>query len=274
MKLTLFLKEKYNSFTKMQKIVFLIALMTLFVLIASTLINWHIISSKAIQKINLLQADERKFLLNSELHGIKALGMFWRTNLTFTWLSNTFLVIALFIYAFHPKNYIVKQVLFLAIVYITITFVVYWTLIFGPDLKKFTPLYFFNTFIIHAVNPILGFVVWIMNRKELEVSRKTIYLSLITMVCYYFFALITFFMALPIHNELQNVQLKENATLTKELDMTIYGFLNFTHPLFYKGTNTFVIALLNIVIFVFGSVLTPLIGIFWTKAFRVKIRKR
>ncbi|MEA4162612.1 MAGa3780 family membrane protein [Mycoplasma sp. 4404] len=264
-------KENFSSLTTRQKISFFLAIGIVFVIILATLINWHLTSTKISQELITLSDEAKSELLNrSSIHGYKMLQSFWRVNLTFTWLSNTFLAISAVIFALKMKNHKAQQTFFLSIIYISITFLIYWTLIFVPELKEFKPLYFFNTFIIHAVSPILGFVILIINRKEIQISKKTVYLSIITMLCYYFFALITFFMSTPIYDQFKDVELKNGNRLTKELDMTIYGFLNFREPLFYKGGNVAIVCLLNFVIFGVGFVLTPSIGYLWAKVLRIK----
>ncbi|MFU2192915.1 MAGa3780 family membrane protein [Mycoplasma sp. 4079] len=271
MKIIKTIKENFSSLTIRQKISFFLAIGIVFVVILATLINWHLTSTRISQELTTLSDEAKSELLNrSSIHGYKMLQSFWRVNLTFTWLSNTFLAISAVIFALKMKNHKVQQTFFLSIIYISITFLIYWTLIFVPELKEFKPLYFFNTFIIHAVSPILGFVILIINRKEIQISKRTVYLSVITMLGYYFFALITFFMSTPIYDQLKDVELKNGNRLTKELDMTIYGFLNFREPLFYKGGNVSIVCLLNLVIFGVGFVLTPAIGYLWVKTLRIK----
>ncbi|TNK83067.1 hypothetical protein C4M96_03850 [Mycoplasmopsis pullorum] len=201
------------------------------------------------------------------------LARFWRRTLTFTWLSNLFLGIALILFAIYPRNWIAQRAIFLAVVYITITFFVFWGLIFPESIKRFQFLNFVMTSIVHFINPLIGFVFLILIRKNIKVTELTIWLSCITLLAYYFFALISYFVGDSMINDLSNrlgTSNNQDLKLHRELDLVIYGFLNFRSPLFLKPTKTYVSVIINIAIVVVGLLTPPLIGICWQKACRIK----
>lgn len=196
------------------------------------------------------------------------LARFWRRTLTFTWLSNLFLGIALILFAIYPRNWIAQRAIFLAVVYITITFFVFWGLIFPESIKRFQFLNFVMTSIVHFVNPLIGFVFLILIRKNIKVTELTIWLSCITLLAYYFFALIAYFVGDSMINDLSNrlgTSNNQDLKLHRELDLVIYGFLNFRSPLFLKPAKTYVSVIINIAIVVVGLLTPPLIGICWQK---------
>ncbi|MEE3928629.1 hypothetical protein V2E24_03515 [Mycoplasmopsis ciconiae] len=202
------------------------------------------------------------------------LGLFWKITSTFTWISNLALGISLILYAIYPKNWIAQRAIFLTNVYITITFLVFWTLIFPTRIsqKTFPWQKFIVDALTHLINPIIGFVFLIINRKNIKITRLTIILSNIVIICYFVFALIVFFIGEQVVQKAQEIlgQNIREKNVHHAFNNTIYKFLNFRKPLFYSGNSLVVKISLNIVVFILASSLTPFIGYIWYKTLKLK----
>ncbi|QCZ36899.1 MAGa3780 family membrane protein [Mycoplasma nasistruthionis] len=278
----LFLNTKhytFNSWSKLRKATLFAGVAVILLVFITTVWRWQIVSSEMYNNIAKLTLEDKKLLLEKGFTP-NILANFWNVTLTFTWLSNLFVGMALILFAIYPKNWIAQRALFLANVYITITFIVFWALIFPfevtGDIQRFI-----TSSLVHFVNPVICFVFVILNRKNISVTKLTIWLSTIVMITYWAFALVTFLSGNKnveafkvgldgsIIRDTKTVELAK-INLYKEMNLTIYSFLNFKHPLFYKGDNLGLVIGLNIALFIGGFLLTPGLGFAWKYGLKVK----
>lgn len=189
-----------------------------------------------------------------------------KTFFYFTNQSNILLGVGLILLAFKTSNEKVKQFYFSTVVLITITFIIYWALIsWTSDWSK--PLDATISLFTHAINPILGFVVLFLIRKSLTINTKTILFTGCYLLGYFIFAFILYFATL------QDWEIIVKKTGEKRIvfqGVSIYKFLNFKNPLFYSGTNVFLIILLDLFMLFLGLSIPILLSIFWLKVFKIK----
>ncbi|WP_338822426.1 MAGa3780 family membrane protein [Mycoplasmopsis felifaucium] len=203
-----------------------------------------------------------------------ALGLMWRKTLTFTEISNFILAITLIVFPFKKDNQKQQAWFFSTIVFITITFLVYWTLVLPSSIKKGV----WNrldlaipSFFMHAINPILGFIVLIFLRKDITLKHSQILMSSFMILGYFTFGLITFFIGEKILVTIQGRNISYDDYV--KYDIVIYPFLNFRYPMFYKGDNIAIKIILNIVIFVLAPGLPIGLAYAWKASLRIKTSK-
>lgn len=97
----------------------------------------------------------------------------WGSFLYYTYLSNFLLGFVLIIAGVLWTNMYAKKALFISVVSITMTFVVYWALLSYQKSTWTNPLNATRSLITHAINPILGFVALSLIRKEIIVTKIT-----------------------------------------------------------------------------------------------------
>ncbi|MFV8483751.1 MAGa3780 family membrane protein [Mycoplasma sp. Z473B] len=263
-------KSTFHQWNNLRKATLLAGITILILIFIATLWRWAITSNDIIGIIDKFSPEEKAKLI-SEKAVPAVLPSFWAITGTFTWISNLAIGIGLILYAIYPKSWIAQRALFLVNTYITITFIVFWTLIFPVSIKNFQAQRFINSTIVHFLNPLICFIFVFLNRKNIQITKATIWLSSIVLVAYWFFALFLFFLGQPVLNALEVNN--PAPSLYKQLALVVYDFLNFKHPLFYKGHNTAVIVLLNLVIFIVGFLLTPGIGFAWKYILKVPYDK-
>ncbi|WP_029512794.1 MAGa3780 family membrane protein [Mycoplasmopsis iners] len=268
--MTKFIQKIKKDWKKTQYINFSFVILMAILMIAGILINWVVKTQDYIASINKLSVENQRELIKLDLLP-KLISNYWGYTSTFTYLSNTFLILAFGFLTFLPKKSFAQKMAFLATVYITITFVVFWTLIFPDSLKKgvYSIPNFIASVLIHFVNPAIGFGLLILNRKHVEISKKTIWLSFIPLIIFYLFALCSFLIGQSTVQHLSEAN-SENANLYNKLHLQVYAFLNFAKPLFYSGENKIVVVLLNILIVVVGLILTPALGLAWKHSLKIK----
>ncbi|WLP85379.1 MAGa3780 family membrane protein [Mycoplasma seminis] len=260
-------KTTFHTWDKLRKATLYAGICVILLIFIATLWKWGIISNKMQESIAKLSEQEKEVLIKTD-NMPKILPNFWSVTGTFTWISNLTVGITLVLFAIYPKHWLHQRALFLANTYITITFIVFWTLIFPASFKHFEADVFFDSLIVHFINPLICFVFVILNRKKIQVTKLTIWLASVVMVAYWAFALIVFFIGEPIANQFATVAGVKNIYDAGKL--VVYKFLNFRQPLFYKGSSTGIVVLLNFVIFVVGFFLTPGLGFAWKYALKIK----
>ncbi|MFV8478973.1 MAGa3780 family membrane protein [Mycoplasma sp. VS428] len=263
-------KSTFHQWTKLRKATLFAGIAILVLIFIATLWRWAITANDIVSIIDKFSPEEKAKLV-AEKAVPAVLPSFWAITGTFTWISNLAIGIGLILFAIYPKSWIAQRALFLVNTYITITFVVFWTLIFPVSIKYFQAQRFINSAIVHFLNPLICFIFVILNRKNIQVTKTTIWLSSIVLVAYWFFALFLFFLGQPVLDALE-VQ-NPGPDLYKQLALVVYDFLNFKHPLFYKGDSVTVVVLLNLVIFIVGFLLTPGIGFAWKYALKIPYDK-
>nr|WP_307919572.1 hypothetical protein [Mycoplasmopsis bovis] len=111
----------------------------------------------------------------------------------YTYLSNFLLGFVLIIAGVLWTNMYAKKALFISVVSITMTFVVYWALLSYQKSTWTNPLNATRSLITHAINPILGFVALSLIRKEIIVTKITFTIPVLISTVYTIFAMILFF---------------------------------------------------------------------------------
>lgn len=148
--------------------------------------------------------------------------------LYFTFLSNIFLAAISVTFILKRNTKIVRTLFFNGMVYMTITFVIYWALVSWTTENTWNNAYnAFSSIMLHLVFWVNGVVIFVLYSKDFELTHKITILTFIPVAVYFFFALVLFFSSNP--------------------NVFIYSFLNFKKPLFINSSN---VALL-----VFGNIL-------------------
>ncbi|KUH47525.1 MAGa3780 family membrane protein [Mycoplasmopsis meleagridis] len=268
--------KKLNNFKQwdiIRKITLFFALTILLIIIIAIIINWIDTSNSIYAALNKIDSNTLNVLISNDVLLPKLLGRFWSETSTFTYLSNTFLGLIFLIFAFYPKKALLQKMTFVASVYITITLMVFWTLIFPSSLKSngFQGLSFFASALVHLVNPIIGLILLGLNRKRIEITLNTIWVSFIPLFLFYFYCLIAFFIGTKNQDFLQQTLNTMDKTFYAPLNLEMYKFLNFQEPLFYTGNSVALKVVINIgIIVLFMGILTG-ISFFWKWVFRIKI---
>ncbi|WP_029513229.1 MAGa3780 family membrane protein [Mycoplasmopsis primatum] len=196
-----------------------------------------------------------------------ALQAIWSQTMTFTMISNWMLAITMVVLPFKKDNQKTQAWFMATVVYISITFLIYWTLIFfvslkkgiWNDLKSALP-----SFILHAINPLFGIVALILLRKQISISNKQIWMMSLVISGYFLFGFITFFIGDQLVDD------KSNAKLYSKYNIVIYTFLNFRHPFFYKGGNVAIVVILDLLALSVGILIAPTIGFIWKYSLKIK----
>ncbi|QSF13559.1 MAGa3780 family membrane protein [Mycoplasma sp. Mirounga ES2805-ORL] len=263
------LGQKLSGLSKEYKIMFFLGIWLL--LVDTAILIYYFYHNISLVKMFLEENSIKDFNGINGALAPSALAIMWKITLTFTQISNWFLAVMLTIHPFHKDSKKSQSFLFAAIVYITITFLIYWGLISWNASTWKYPLVGICSTILHAINPIIGFVAFILIRKNINISQASIWKTNIFVLVYFMFGLITFL----IGEQLVSFARQSENVFDKYriMDVAIYKFLNFRHPLFYKGNNMFVVVLLDIAMFILGFVLSPAIGYCWAKILKLNVTK-
>ncbi|MGX9389161.1 MAGa3780 family membrane protein [Mycoplasma sp. 327] len=178
----------------------------------------------------------------------------------FTYLSNFLLAATLISVALKPENEKAKQMFFISVVLITVTFLIYWTLISYRRETWENWVNAIKSLTTHAINPTLGFIGLFLIKKQIKITFKTILTAILILFGYFMFAFILYFATFN--------KIKENH------GVIIYTFLDFKNPFFYKGNNKGIIIVLDILIFALGFVIPIALCAFWKAVYRIKYISR
>lgn len=184
----------------------------------------------------------------------------------FTIQTNFFLGATLVVIAFLQKGK-VHSWFFGSNVLITITFLLYWTLLapFKEDQSEWSsPFFLMSTLFTHGINPLIGFTYMILIRNELEVDKKIIGTIALYMSVYYVFSIIFYGVGGQV--------VKQDGKDVFQGGI-IYGFLNpkklFFIPL--DSPNLIVLAiLLNLMVFFIAPFLAILFSVIWIWILKIK----
>ncbi|WP_406615389.1 MAGa3780 family membrane protein [Mycoplasmopsis hyopharyngis] len=274
--------KKFNQWNPKYKAMFIVGLIMAAINLSSLIVYfWWSIE----KNINSLKQDNFYTLLpkwtkENPTFRPDALALMWSNTLTFTMISNWILTINLIVFPFLQNSQKAKVWFFTANVLITITFSIYWSLIFPTYFKGKAAilekwyLAFYST-ILHAVNPAIGFVFLGLVKKDIKLRTIDLWKTNIFVICYFTFALITFF----IGEKIKNVAPNADENVYKSFHITIYDFLNFKHPLFYglgwakKSYNLPLVVVLDIVMFLVAFFLTPALAYLWKAIYKIEIIK-
>ncbi|TPE57373.1 hypothetical protein FJO69_01975 [[Mycoplasma] falconis] len=262
---------KWAKWTKKQKATLFIGISLLVIIMLTTILKWHVYAGLYYDRLNAVKIQNPEafelMIKNQAIPPI--LSIFWSINFTFTWISNLGLGITCVLFAIFYHHKYAKKAMFLTVVFISVTFLVYWTLIFPESIKRFQPLNGSLSIIMHLINPIIGFIVLGINRKNIEITTLTIWLTDVVALAYYFFALIAFYSGIKLIDLDSNPSNESYRTF----GLTVYSFLNFEQPLFYKGDSIAIKIFLNLAIVIFGLLIFPAIAYFWKAVYKIKLIK-
>ena len=194
----------------------------------------------------------------------------WPVGFTFTMISNMVLALSMIIYAIYHKYQKAQYFFFFGVVNITITFVIYWTLIFFVSIKNGT---WSNlraaipSFVLHAINPFIAFICLGFARKYISIKKSQMWLTNVMVLGYFTWAMITFFIGKRLL-DLKHIPNVDNYT---RYNIVVYQFLNFDQPLFYKGGKLAIVILLDILMFALGALLSPTFAWMWKGIFKIKL---
>ena len=267
--------KQFKTWKPIFKAIFIIGLILL-IIDFSILIHYMNIHGiqKAIEQLRSSGADN---LIGNGTKGKEfypnALALMWNQGTTFTMISNWLLAISMIVFPLYANKQKAQFFFFFAVTNITITFVIYWTLIFFVSLKNGVwnnPSAAVPSFILHAIKPLFGFILLGLVRKDITLKRHHLWLTNIMVLLYFFMAMIMFFIGKQIM--IKNVPgIKDPYS---KYNVVVYAFLNFERPLFYKGGKIAIIIILDLLMFLLGGFLAPSFAWMWKGIFRIKILKK
>ncbi|WP_412031559.1 MAGa3780 family membrane protein [Metamycoplasma buccale] len=250
-----------KEFEKRYKAIFIFGVCILLILLAIQIYNFNSSVKKAYEYFK-----KNPDLINNYEYHPSVLSIIWRRTMSFTMISNWILAISLTIFPFFRKSQRMQALFFATVVFITITFIIYWSLISWTFKWRKNELDsgFINLF-THAITPIFAFISLGMIRKDITIKHSQIWLTNTFVLGYFTYALIAFLIGQRFAN-------LANSTIDpySVFDITIYKFLNFKKPLFYNGGKIGIVIFLDIIMFLIAFFLTPSLGYMWKGIFRIK----
>ncbi len=178
----------------------------------------------------------------------------------FTVQSNLILGVAMIVWAYLPKSARASSFFMGSISIITITFVAYWTLLArSVPIYEWTHIYsLVSNITLHALNPILGFTLAILFRKNIILIKRVIGVCSMYMSFYVAYSAILFGVGATVENNEVN-------------GATIYSFLDFQNILYTNLKSMPALAIfIDIIILLIAPFLVILINYLWAKSLRVK----
>lgn len=184
----------------------------------------------------------------------------------FTDQSNIILGISIALLGFYGNKKWSRNFFFSALVWISITFVIYWLLI-SWNTNAWSKAYnTIQSLVLHAINPFIAFVIIIYFKKDFTVSQ-----SLFFKLSLYIFA---YFIALWIlYISTLNSYVSQDGKRSVYDGAIVYNFINFLFPFFYRGQNIALVIILDILIFVIAFAIPVSISFFWAKVLKLKFEK-
>ncbi|WP_051677982.1 MAGa3780 family membrane protein [Mycoplasmopsis opalescens] len=168
------------------------------------------------------------------------------------------------------QNKRINEALFISIALITVTFIIYWTLISYKKETWSVPLSATTSLTTHAINPVLGFIALWFIRKEVKINSYTFLYAMLAVFIYFLFALILYFATYDKFNTGEKVMVKDKEYIKGEGGVIIYAFLDFVKPFFYKGGNKALIILLDILMFVLAPAIPLGLCGFWKAIYKIQ----
>lgn len=200
----------------------------------------------------------------------------------FTYQTNyIFLVCLLCVGLFWDKP-VLKRILFYSACWITVTFLIYWLVIFwSNNIVLNHPVYVFQTTWLHLVNPVVAWIILWYLKKEITLKKNWYYAVVSYPICYFFALFAIYFMGYLINFQFQKNLTTNTVVILKKYDIkypindfSVYNAFDFFYPLYYgkkwgSGDNKFIILGLNFFVF-FNSILIPFfIGKIFIRVFQV-----
>ncbi|VEU74219.1 Uncharacterised protein [Mycoplasmopsis citelli] len=156
---------------------------------------------------------------------------------------------------------------FAAIVYITVTFSMYWLSV-AVNPEQFTKLsifYIIKSIIYHAVTPLIGMVLITLVRQELKIDTIHIWALFILPILYYFFTMAIYFIGYKYYAAFSKADEPEI-----NRGIVIYSQVSFYRPLGYEGQNTYLVVIFNLILFLMAFLIAPIIGFIYRRVLRIK----
>ncbi|AZZ65327.1 hypothetical protein DMC14_000780 [Metamycoplasma phocicerebrale] len=243
--------------------------------------GWFSISNKMTEALSKLTQKEKERIFNLDLLPTVS-GAFFQVRFTFTYVSNILLGASLILLAIMPKYVWIKRLFFFSIVYITITFTIFWFIIvpyvyfFVKESNKIPLIEIILTFLVHLINPIIGISFFITTRKTIVLNKYDLYLSSLFSFFYYFFTVAVYFVGIKVVDEfLTNFKISEKEKngwdIYIKLQITIYPMMNFREPWGYSGDSIFLKVLLNLSFPSLSVLFTISVSWFWKSVCKIKL---
>ncbi|QCZ36559.1 MAGa3780 family membrane protein [Mycoplasma nasistruthionis] len=262
----LFLRN-FLFFNKIDWYCFSIGVILLLTYLITTILEWHFRSvkvyeafesvSKVIESANIDSSVKETYIYPN------ATEIFWGGSTKwFTFISNLTMAISLATFPFYKNSYRAQKFYFGSLVYIIITVLVYWSGVAVYD-GIFTNQNIFEmvkTLIMHAFAPALGLSTFFWLRHYVKISNNAIWFLAIYPVSYFFFTLIIYF---------TGHKFMDFGGTELDRGVVIYKVVSFYEPLGYNGGDTFIVVLLDIILFLMAFLTAPIIGFCLRKFFRV-----
>ncbi|WP_129719887.1 MAGa3780 family membrane protein [Mesomycoplasma neurolyticum] len=187
----------------------------------------------------------------------------------FTYQTNFLLSIALIVVALRPNSMSARQFLFGSTSLITITFLVYWTLI-GPFNSWNNFWHSIVSITTHLINPLIGFYALYLIKNKLIVNKRVILIASFYFFSYFIFQALIYSSTFKEWN-----YIAPDGKEIKFYDgISIYEFSNYSKPFLYKEKYMPLVIVLDLILFVLAIVFPLLISLFWKKVYKIKIQKK
>ncbi|MGX9340425.1 MAGa3780 family membrane protein [Mycoplasma sp. 4044] len=274
----------YKNWERKRKLIFWGGILAFVFLVLAAILSWKAETFLYIENIEKFSAKYNGDIVKEAIHSRVAQGLmsqFWSSTYTFTYISNFALAIILIAYAIIWDKSKIQKALFLSVLNITITFIIFWSLIFFQVILKFKAnntdktvlsMSLVSQTLTHFVNPLIGMVALVLRRKSIILTKKLLWFSNLAVIIYYIFALGMFYMGQNVASYVSQ-KMPELDDVNGRLELVIYGFLNFENPMFYSGTNKGVVFALNLVIILMAFFVPVGIGWMWKFALRIKLQQ-
>ncbi len=185
----------------------------------------------------------------------------------FTFQTNIILGIALITFGVHYSNHKVQTLLTIAVSYISVTFIIFWTAIapISQLYKWQSPYWVINNVFMHFINPLYGIIYFGFKRKDIVVNSKIIQWSSLYLPAFCIQAAILYAVG--------SETVQENSKLVFK-PCYIYKFLDFKNPLFLQLEVNGLQALaylIDIIIIIVSPLLSLVFSKLYTKALKIKV---
>ncbi|UUD34927.1 hypothetical protein NPA07_03895 [Mycoplasmopsis caviae] len=269
----------FKNWTILRKITFIFGVIVLAITLLSLVLTWLNTSIKLDKIIKELEAANPGII--AKIQASKAapsfIGNSWKYTQTFTYMSNFLLGISMVLFGYFYNNKRIQKTFFISVVYITITFAIYWSLIFPKVFgAKYTALALFTSTNVHAINPFIGILILIFNRKNIVVDKKLMFLSNLGVIGYFVLAFVIFWLGRKYSGNFTNNYSNKANVLSQyvDSDIVVYSFLNFIEPFFYRGGKIAIVIALNVLMIVI-AIFAPIgLSYFWKSTLRIKFENK
>ncbi|VEU76016.1 MAGa3780 family membrane protein [Mycoplasmopsis columboralis] len=262
--------RKYYKFSLLDWTTYIIGVLLIINAATLTVLEWYYKSLEEVEIYKELQylLDAYKGTFTDEVKNLiypNATQSFWGgSTYWFTFMTNVYLAITLAVFPFHKQSKKAQVMFFAAIVYITITFSMYWLSI-ALDPNEFTKLSLFakiKSIIFHAVTPFIAMVLITLTRKHLRIDNVNIWALIIFPFFYYLFTLTIYFIGYKYKQNFGGSEIDRG--------IVIYVPVSFYQPLGYQGQSVYLIVIFNIILFLMAVLTAPIIGFIYRRVLRIR----